>query len=132
VRTITNIIKAELPFGAVAAACPSAPALLWQHVWAPAPQQKPSGKFGFGGELGGSEPGGSGFTATGVSGGSEFGTTGVFGAVNGLAPISGSVTVRQLTTANIAGPATAGSTDLYRPFYAMSRRDPRAWRPPTD
>ncbi len=54
-RTITNhTIKAELPFGAVAAACPSAPALLWQHVWAPALQLKPSGKFGFGSEFGGS------------------------------------------------------------------------------
>jgi len=127
VRTITNTIKAELPFGAVAAACPSAPALLWQHVWAPALQQKPSGKFGFGSELGGR-----GFTATGMFGGSEFGTTGVFGAVNGLGPISGSGTAEQLTTANIAGPAKAASPDLYRPFYAMSRRDPRAWRPPTD
>jgi hypothetical protein len=116
VRTITDIIKAELPFGAVAAACPSAPALLWQHVWAPALQLKPSGKFGFGSEFGGS----------------EFGTTGEFGPVSGLGPISGLGTVRQLTTTNIAGPAEAGRTDLYRPFYAMSRRDPRAWRPPTD
>jgi hypothetical protein len=120
VRTITNeTIKAELPFGAVAAACPSAPALLWQHVWAPALQQKPSGELGFGGS--GLEPGGSGFAATGA-----------FGPVNGLGPISGPGTARQLTTANIAGPAKAGRTDLYRPFYAMSRRDPRAWRPPTD
>lgn len=105
-RTFTKTIKAELPFGAVAAACPPAGAQLW-HAWTPVQEQ--SGK---------------------QSTGSGFGKIGEFG------PSSALGASQHAGTVNLAGGpaavAEAERIDLYRPFYTMSRRDPRAWRPPTD
>ena len=104
-RTITKTNKAELPFGAVAAACPPAAALLWQ-AWTPVQEQ--SGKQSIRG----------------------FGKIGEFGPCSALGAVQHAGTVN--LTAGPAAVAEAERTDLYRPFYTMSRRDPRAWRPPTD
>jgi hypothetical protein len=102
VRTNTMNLKAELPFGAVAAACPP-PAWLqpnWAQEQAPAREQS-------------ARQGGAGvFGPTGGSGAFQYaGTpniTGLSGAVDGK-----SVAIT-----------------LFRPFHTMSRRAPRTWRPP--
>jgi len=101
--TTTTNFKPELPFGAVCAA--SSPVTLrraWAQAWAQQGKQD-------------------GFSTLGLTG--EFG------------PISGFGAAEYGKTVNIAGPAglaETGRTDLFRPFHTMSRRDPRAWRPPTD
>ena len=127
-RTITITLKAELQFGAVAAACPPAlPVPQQVSVWSPV-QQKQSDKQA-----------GTGTGTSGFAGGTARGIASVIelGGALGASAALGAAKAQSAEFAgagNIAEPgsllAAAKRTDLYRPFHTMSRRDPRSWRPP--
>jgi hypothetical protein len=102
VRTNTMNFKAELPFGAVAAACPPPAWLRPNRVQEQAPAREQSAKQG-------------GTGVFGLTG--ESGTFQYAGTAN-IAGLSGAVDGKSV------------AITLFRPFHTMSRRDPRTWRPP--